>query len=112
MKIKDENEFWEFADNWYHRTHRLREVWQDVNESQCRRLKAFELWNVMYSRVMRLHSIAVNLIPKFDPKHGKFVIPDGGLDHVSSEKNIVSYFNSGESEKIQLKSGKIIDLGK
>lgn len=57
MRIKDiktREQFYDFADVWYQRTHKLREIWQDVDQSEERKEKAFRLWYIMYNRVMKL----------------------------------------------------------
>ena len=59
--IKTEKDFWEFSDNWYQRTHRLREVWQNPREEESRKAKAFKLWLIMYDRVMKLVPIATKI---------------------------------------------------
>lgn len=68
--IKTRTEFYEFADIWYQRMHRLREVWQNIIETDERRLKAFTLWWIMYNRVMKLVLIATKInqvkLPKFE----------------------------------------------
>jgi hypothetical protein len=68
--IKTRTEFYEFADIWYQRVHRLREVWQNIRETDERRSKAFTLWLIMYDRVMKLVPIATKInqvkLPKFE----------------------------------------------
>ena len=59
--IKTEKDFWELSDNWYQRTHRLREVWQNPREEESRKAKAFKLWLIMYDRVMKLVPIATKI---------------------------------------------------
>jgi len=64
MKLKDiktRTEFYEFADIWYQRVHRLKEIWQNVNNSEKRKIHAFALWFVMYKRVMKLVEIAIKI---------------------------------------------------
>ena len=51
-------EFYDFADVWYQRTHKLRCVWQDKNETNSRRIKAYYLWFLMARRVLHLADIA------------------------------------------------------
>ena len=75
--IKTRTEFYEFADTWYQRTHRLRDVWQNKRETDERRAKAFTLWLIMFDRVMKLVQIEnkINQVkpPKFE---------SGGMDEV------------------------------
>jgi len=59
--IKTETEFYEFADIWYQRSHRLRSVWQNTKETGERRKKAFRLWRIMYNRVMKLVHITTEM---------------------------------------------------
>lgn len=71
MKIENINtrtEFYKFADVWYQRTHRLREIWQDENETSIRKEKAFYLWDVMYKRVMKLVQVAIKINQPKPPK--------------------------------------------
>lgn len=67
--IKTTTEFYEFANIWYQRANRLRDVWQNMRESDERRAKAFILWLIMYDRVMKLIPIAIKANqPKNHPK--------------------------------------------
>jgi len=66
--IKTRTEFYVFADIWYQRAHRLREVWQNISETEERRTKAFRLWGVMFKRVLALNQIAINLNQVKPPK--------------------------------------------
>ena len=59
--IKTRTEFYEFADIWYQRAHRLRDVWQNIRETDERRAKAFTLWLIMYDRAMKLVPIAIKI---------------------------------------------------
>ena len=59
--IKTRTEFYEFADIWYQRVHKLWGVWQNIKETKERRAKAFTLWLIMYDRVMRLVPIATKI---------------------------------------------------
>jgi len=59
--IKTRTEFYEFADIWYQRVHRLREVWQDENEPTERKEKALMLWTIMYKRVMALFQMSIKI---------------------------------------------------
>lgn len=69
--IKTRTEFYEFADIWYQRAHRLREVWQNIRETEERRAKAFTLWLIMYDRVMKLVPIATKINQVKPPKFEK-----------------------------------------
>ncbi len=64
---KSEYEFWQIAENWYARTHRLREVWQDETKPIEKRIKATLLWAKMSERVFLCVSIAKE-ISKPKPK--------------------------------------------
>lgn len=46
--IKTRTEFYEFADIWYQRMHRMREVWQNRRDTDERRVKALKLCIIMY----------------------------------------------------------------
>lgn len=67
--IKTRTDFYEVANIWYQRVHRLREVWQDENETTERKEKAFKLWDTMKNRVLMLTQIAIKInqvkLPKF-----------------------------------------------
>ena len=58
-KIKTHPQFDDFADNWYQRTHMLRRVWQDCEQTEEKRRKARRLWCVMYRRIMKLVQIKI-----------------------------------------------------
>lgn len=62
--IKTENQFWEFANTQYFRLHNLREVWQNPNETDKRKEKAYKLWYIMEVRVGRLTMIGSRLMSK------------------------------------------------
>jgi len=66
--IKSEKEFYEFADIWYQRSHRLRYIWQSVDESEERREQALDLWLEMYRRIKILQSFATRLSISFTDK--------------------------------------------
>ena len=59
--IRTREEFYEFADVWYQRTHKLREIWQDKTQSTVKREKAYLLFRVMFKRVMNLSKIAMKI---------------------------------------------------
>ena len=66
--IKTEDQFYEVADVWYQRTHKLRLIWQNENETIENQIKAFKLWQLMEERVLKLKEIAVKLqiiMPKY-----------------------------------------------
>lgn len=60
-ELKTRDEFIKFADVWYQRTHKLRKVWQDENETNERRVKGLKLCAEMYLRVMYLADIAIKI---------------------------------------------------
>jgi len=66
--IKTITEFYEFADIWHQRSHRLREVWQNIINTDEQRAKAFTLWLIMYDRVMKLFAIATRTNQVKPPK--------------------------------------------
>lgn len=73
-----EKEFWEMADNWYQRAHKLRVIWQDESQADLRKAKAFRLWVVMYERVMKCIPMATELHIRPVPhnfKKGGYVPP-------------------------------------
>lgn len=59
--IKTKIEFYEFFDIWYHRANILRDIWQNIIETNERREKAFKLWLIMYYRIMKLVPIAIKI---------------------------------------------------
>ena len=59
--IKTREEFYDFADVWYQRTHKLREIWQDETQATVKREKAYLLFRVMLKRVMKLAQIAIKI---------------------------------------------------
>jgi len=59
--IKTRQEFYDFADIWYQRTHKLREIWQDKNQNTLKREKAYLLFKVMLKRVMQLTQVAIKI---------------------------------------------------
>ncbi len=71
MNVSDINnihQFYEFADVWYQRTHRLREIWQNEDENVYKRVKAFLLYIEMYKRMMKLFQIAIRISQPIFPK--------------------------------------------
>ncbi|WP_407505063.1 hypothetical protein [Elizabethkingia meningoseptica] len=70
--IKTVDQFWAFADVWYKRTLNLAYIWQDDNETQQRRYKAFCIWNHYRELVLKLTSIAqkFNVVNVSYPKGG------------------------------------------
>lgn len=59
--IKTRQEFYDFADVWYQRTHKLREIWQDETQATVKREKAYLLFKVMLQRVMKLTQVAIKI---------------------------------------------------
>ena len=83
MKIKDiktEKQFYEFADVWYQRVHKLRRIFENKEEAKEKRDKAQKLYLIMFIRVMELFNIAKR-INVFKPKHNK-----GGIAIVGENK--------------------------
>jgi hypothetical protein len=56
-----EKEFWELAENWYRRTHKLREVAENNNETPERKKKAKKLFLIMVYRMMRLKTMSIKI---------------------------------------------------
>jgi hypothetical protein len=75
MQITTKKEFWEVAENWYQRTHKLREVWQDFEASDKRKVKAFYLWNIMAQRMLNINQKAIEITQPKPPKD----FPKGGI---------------------------------
>ena len=72
--IKTQEQFYEMADVHYQRTIKLREVWQNENETVERRLKAQNLFVISSLIVIKLSQIAI----KFSqPMHTTF--KSGGM---------------------------------
>ena len=59
--IKTNKQFWTFSENWYQRSHNLRYVWQNENESTEYQMKALRIWNIMLQRMLCLSQIASNM---------------------------------------------------
>ena len=59
--IKTRQEFYDFADVWYQRTHKLREIWQDEKQAKAKREKAYLLFKAMLQRVMKLTQVAIKI---------------------------------------------------
>ena len=57
--IKTQEQFYEMADVHYQRTIKLREVWQNENETVERRLKAQNLFVISSLIVIKLSQIAI-----------------------------------------------------
>ena len=66
--IKTRSQFYDMAETQYQRTIRLRDIWQDDNESIYRRTKAFALWGRMFLRMQRINTVAVK-INQYKPKN-------------------------------------------
>ncbi len=79
MELSGKN-FWEFADIWYQRAHKLREVWQNDVLPEAKREKAFRLWLVMFQRVQKLLPHAIKLSTPKIPAGMK----PGGIDFVNT----------------------------
>ena len=60
-KIKTEEDFNRFADIQYQRTHKLREIWQNTEEDEYRRERAFRLFSVMALRVTNLGQVLLKI---------------------------------------------------
>ncbi len=59
--IKTKEQFYEYADIQYQRTHALRRIWQHVRETPKRREKAFMLWGAMVIRMQLIHNVALTI---------------------------------------------------
>jgi hypothetical protein len=59
--MKTEKEFWELAETWYQRTHRLREITEKENETPERKKKALKLYLIMVDRMMKVSSMAIKI---------------------------------------------------
>jgi len=60
-------EFYQVSENWYQRTHKLRRVWQNKENSLQKRVKAFYLFQIMMKRVLHCTQIAIK-INQVNPK--------------------------------------------
>lgn len=65
--MKSPTNFWEIADIWYQRSHRLREVWQSATETE-RKVKAFSLWLIMFNRMMAIVDQSIIISQSAPPK--------------------------------------------
>jgi len=68
-KITTKAEFYEFSDIWYQRAHRLREIWQDLEETKIKRDRAYKLWVIMVRRVLYLQQVALRNNQITQPKN-------------------------------------------
>lgn len=60
-----QKEFWELAENWYQRTHKLRLVTENENETPERRSKALKLFLIMAGRMQKVTKMATDItMPK------------------------------------------------
>lgn len=71
MKIKSEKDFWIVAEDWYKRTHRLRLISENENETEERRSKAIKLFMSMLGRMQTISVMASRIktsvsLPKFE----------------------------------------------
>lgn len=57
--------FYVLAETWYQRTHKLREVFYNENESKERRLKAGKLFFIMFQR---MHNVLNESTKRSQPK--------------------------------------------
>ncbi len=60
-EIKTEAEFYDMADIWYQRSHKLREIWQDETQTAKRKVKSYFLWLKMYNRIQNLLPTAIRI---------------------------------------------------
>jgi len=56
-----EKEFWDMANNWYQRTHRLREFAKDQSKPYEKRQKAFNLFLNMVNRMLKITKVASSI---------------------------------------------------
>lgn len=94
--IKTKDQFYKFADVWYQRSHKLRRVFQDENETPKRIVKAYILWSVMGMRISKLFEIAKKL---------EIVTPSRKFN-----QNGAVIWGNSKQEVIIDKSGKQINL--
>lgn len=69
-EIKTEAQFYEMADIWYQRLHKVREIWQDDLQPEARKDKAFKIWYQLYNRMMAVTQIAIKLSQPMPYKPG------------------------------------------
>ena len=76
-------EFEAMAENWYQRTHRLREVWQNPDTPEAKKEKAMRLWWAMFQRMQKIFAVAMEINqPKPIPG-----LKSGGLAIVGTNPN-------------------------
>ena len=56
-----EKEFWDMANNWHQRTHRLREFSEDQSKPYDKRRKAFRLFLNMANRMLKITNVASSI---------------------------------------------------
>ncbi|MFL1896806.1 DUF1778 domain-containing protein [Aquimarina sp. 2-A2] len=66
--IKTKDQFYAFADVWYQRSQKLRDVWQNEEQPRAKREKAFHLWKIMFDRVINLTRVAI-IFDKHKPEY-------------------------------------------
>lgn len=79
MKVETNKQFWEIAENWYQRTHRLREAFENESDPK-RKEKAFNLFYIMLRRMQKIIIKACEINSPILPKDFK----KGGNQHVKT----------------------------
>ena len=69
--MRTDRQFWEVAESWYQRTHRLREVTESDNETPERKSKALKLFLIMAGRMRVVSQIAIKINTPNPPQHFK-----------------------------------------
>jgi hypothetical protein len=57
--MSTKQKFWELAENWHQRTHRLRELSQNETETPERKAKALKLFLIMLGRMQSVIQMAI-----------------------------------------------------
>jgi hypothetical protein len=50
--MSTEKQYLQSVENWYQRTCRLRQIWQDKTQPENVKQKAFRLWSIMFERTL------------------------------------------------------------
>lgn len=80
--IKSESEFYEMADIWYQRAHKLREVWMGELGTD-RSLKAYKIWLKLFVRLQHCAQTAI----KFSQHPMPDKVKKGGVVQYATDFN-------------------------
>jgi hypothetical protein len=67
-EVKNLNDVYKVGDIWYQRSFKLRDIWQNPDESIIRQTKAFTLWLVLQKRIIKVTEL-VSKLNQIKPKY-------------------------------------------